>query len=148
MQVVTVTIPVDDAERVLREAAKKAAQYGALVDYVTRRTGGSVPWCGHRMRFEDARAEWKRRFLKAKATVECFGVEYEPTSEGETLTVGFEHKTKAMRNIAGMTFREVEDDFTKPRPEYRGGVHDAACEAAAERVVRQWLELNKAAKAA
>jgi len=141
MQVVTVTIPADEAERVLREAARAAALYGAMVDYITRRTDMMPTWNGAKS-FVEARADWQRRFLKAKATVECFGIEYEPTSESETMTIGFENKPVRDKRgkeviVAGL-FRRVESDFTKPIPSYRRHVHEAACDAAADRVVRRW----------
>jgi hypothetical protein len=140
---ITVTIPIEEAERVLRDAAKSAALYGAYVDYITRRTGCPPAWGGPKT-FEDARKQWQARFLKAKATVECFGVEYEPTSEPETLTIGFENKPVRDKRgrqvvIAGL-FRRVESDYTKPIPEYRRHVHECACSAAADRVVRRWRE--------
>src|SRR5690606_4802745 len=128
-------------ESVLREAAYKAALYGALTDYITRRTGNRPSWNGAKT-FEEARAAWRRQFARAKALVECFGVDYEPTSEAETLTIDYGSKPildkKGREVIVAGLFRRVETDFDQRFPAYRRHVHEAACEAAALRVVRAW----------
>jgi hypothetical protein len=138
MRTVTVTIPIEEAEGILRKAATDAARYDAMIDHVTRATL-NPDYCGQRS-FDEARAEWRRRLAKAKATVECFGVSFEPTSEAETIGTGHLTKPAGTIEAAGLTFRRVEADLTKPRPQYRGSVHRAACEAAAERVILKWKE--------
>jgi hypothetical protein len=67
-------------------------------------------------RLAEEKKEWLARFLAAKRIVEAFGVEYEPTSEAETMTVHFPMKSQ----------------------KYRHGIHAEACRQAAKRVVRTW----------
>jgi hypothetical protein len=145
MKTVSVALPIEAAERILREAAKDAAYYGALVDHVTR-AAGNRPGSLKGKTFDDARAEWRRDYLEAKRLVEAFGVEVEQTSEAETIGVGYGTKPKLGPNgrprklVLGM-FREVETDFDKRHPEYRREVHAEACRQAAARVVRAWRSL-------
>lgn len=82
---------------------------------------------------------WQAQFLSAKRIVEAFGVEYEQTSEQETLTLHFDY-VGGKRVNRGMFVEVVgsEPDYSHPRPAYRSGVHSYACHAAAERVVRAW----------
>lgn len=137
---VTVTIPIEAAEKMLREAAKAAALYGALVDHMTRKTSNRPG----PQSFDEARKQWAREFLRAKKIVECFGLEYEPTSEAEALTVTY--GTKPVKDRRGRQetvlgiFRRVEADYSQILPCYRREVHEHACDAAADRVVRRWRE--------
>lgn len=144
---VTLTLRADDAEPILRKAAYEAAKFGAFVDYITRKTYNAPG------NYFVMHGQWQDWFLAAKRIVEAFGIEYEPTSEEETLTVHFDYVggTRHPRKIAGMTFVEVRDskpDYKHPRPAYRRDVHSQACHAAAERVVKAWRETLKAQIAA
>lgn len=146
---ITLELRTEDAEPLLREAAERAAKYGAFLDNFTKRTY-MVPRSGP---IEDAREVWKAKFLKAKRMVEAFGVEYEPTSEGETLTIYIPDKVlkSHLVKIAGVTLRHIdksEPDFKNPLPCYRGGTHEEACRQAADRVVRRWRAMIEQAKAA
>jgi hypothetical protein len=142
---VTITLRVEDAEPILREAARNAAMYSSYIDYITNKTYhfslNANPYNKER---------WQERFLSAKRLVEAFGMEYEQVSEGETLTVYIPDKVLKAKNryIAGLgTVREIlksKPDFKNPQPAYRGEVHGEACRQAADRVVRKWkLELEK-----
>lgn len=82
---VSLTLLADDAAPILYNAAEMAARYGALCDYITIRTYDSPGRNGPSL--ADSKKEWLAKFLSAKRIVESFGVEYEPTSEGETMTV-------------------------------------------------------------
>ena len=139
---VTITLRVEDVESWLRQNAGEAAKYGALCDYITRRTY-NVRYRGYGESLDDSKQRWQRLFLKSKRIVESFGVEYEPTSEQETLGVHIPMKNekRKTRVVAGMAFCEVsggEPDYKNAMPEYRGEVHSQACHAAADRVVRKW----------
>ena len=152
MLTINLTLRADDAEPILRAAAMDAARYGSWCDYITAKTY-NPPFAGNGQTCAEQKAGWNARFLKAKRMVEAFGVEYEMVSEQETLTVHIPMKNekRTPRNIAGMKFIEVtggEPDYRKPMPEYRRGVHDDACRAAADRVVRAWRELIRANRAA
>ena len=57
----------------------------AFCDHITRRTYDGPEWRQGET-YEDRKKRWHAEFIKAKRIVEAFGVEYEPTSEGETLT--------------------------------------------------------------
>lgn len=120
--------------------------YGALVDYVTQRTGGNQPerGYGYAKTFPECRENWRRKFIEAKKLVECFGVDYEPTSEEETITVGYGTKphpdASHRRQAAKIGFNAVVTDYDKRHPEYRQSVHLEACQQAAKRVVRKWKE--------
>ncbi len=135
---VTLTIRAEDAEPILREAAYEAAKFGAWLDHITRRTYNppSAPT-------PENRARWQARFLRAKRLVESFGIDYEPTSEEETLTVHIpmKNETRKLKTVAGIQFCEVsggEPDYAHPQPCYRRGAHEEACQQAAQRVVRAW----------
>lgn len=152
MQMINIMLRADDAEPILRVAAFDAARYGSLCDYITAKTYGA-PWSLSGQSSAEQKAGWNARFLKAKRMVEAFGVEYEMVSEAETLTVHIPMKNQKRkpRVIAGMTFNEVtggEPDYKNPQPEYRRGVHEDACKAAADRVVRAWRELIRLGRAA
>ena len=137
---VTVTLRIDDAEPFLRKAAFEAAKFGALCDYMTKRTANCVER-GFGESFDDARARWSERFRAAKRIVETFGVEYEQTSEQETLTVGYPLEGGKVKRVGGFDFVEGSKlNYNKPHPEYRREVHTHACYAAADRVVRKWRE--------
>lgn len=142
---ITLELRMEDAEPILREAAYEAAKYGAWCDYITPRTYNPPVRVT-----PEARAGWATRFLRAKRIVESFGVEYEPTSESETLTVHIPDKVlkSHLVKIAGMTFRHVDESVSDPKramPEHRREVHSQACHAAADRVVRAWKTTTQAA---
>jgi hypothetical protein len=137
--IVTITLRADDAEPLLRKAAYEAAKFGSWCDYITRRTYNppSNP--------STARAGWQESFLRAKRTVEGFGIQYEMVSEEETLSVHIPDKVlkSHLTTIAGMTFRHIDKSVLDPKrmmPSYRGEVHSQACHAAADRVVRAWRQ--------
>jgi hypothetical protein len=133
MKGVTITLHVDDAEVMLREAAYEAAKFGALCDYATRRTS-STPR-KFKESLEDAMARWRERFIRGKRVVEAFGLEYERTSEEETMTMRAALKQVYANGIAyerGLT----ASAYKKPKQEYRGSIHDEASKQAAERVVK------------
>jgi len=141
---ITITLRAEDAEPILREAARKAALAGACVDYITKRTERS-PWVyARRQPFDDWRRATQAEFIRAKRMVEAFGVDYEPTSEEETLTVCYPMKNEKRTPVAiGGLLRYTrveggEPDYKKPIPKYQGGVHEEACKQAADRVVRRW----------
>lgn len=139
---VTVALQADDIEPWLRQAADDAARYSSLADHIGRATYHAP--LGHGESYEDARARWQRAFLKARRIVQAFGVDYEPVSEEETLTITFDEiggRTKVMRlpGLGPVGWRTGgRPDYRHPRPCYRGGVHHAACNAAADRVIRRW----------
>lgn len=149
MKTITLELRPEDAEPILRQAADDAAKYSALCDHITSKTWnapGPHP-------LADAKKEWLARFLKAKRIVEAFGVEYEQTSEPETLTVHYDYigGKRTIMNLptigpVGVTRGSVPD-YKNPRPAYASW-HSEACRHAAERVVRRWRELISAAKAA
>lgn len=135
---ITLTVQPDDVEHILREAARSAALNGALCDYITSKTDNAPTWGS--LTVAQCKKEWSERFLRAKRIVEAFGVEYEPTSEQETLTVSYEW-TKGRRETTGLGFVRIVDskpDYNKPLPCYRREVHSEACKSAADRVVRKW----------
>jgi hypothetical protein len=145
---VTVALQADDAEPILRKAAYDAAKYGAWCDHINRRVY-NLPVTPT----EENRKHWQQCFLRAKRTVEGFGVDYEPTSEAETLSVHWPDKVlkSHLVNVAGMRFRHIDKSVSDPKnamPSYRGEVHSQACHAAAERVVRAWRETLQLARAA
>ena len=78
--------------------------------------------------------------------VEAFGVEYEPTSQDETLTVDYRYVggTTKVKNFPGIGpvgwSTGSKPDYDHPYPSYRGEVHSEACRQAADRVVRRWRE--------
>lgn len=141
MKEVTVKLPIDYAEKVLRDAAYKAAYFGSLLDYMTRRTK-QRPGPGYTL--DEGRIAWKEGYLSAKRVVQAFGVEYEPVSEQETLTVTYEYKggkTKRVMIAGLLKFNHTEGgrlDYDNPIPCYRGEVHREACEHAAASVVKSW----------
>ena len=135
---VTIDLRVEDAEPILHEAAYEAAKFGAWLDHITRRTYNPPSALT-----TENRARWQAKFLRAKRIVESFGVDYEPTSEEETLTVyiPMKNETRKLKTVAGFQFTEVsggEPDYAHPQPQYRRGVHEQACLEAAKRVVRAW----------
>lgn len=143
---ITLALRADDAEAYLRQAAEDAAKFGAWVDYIGPRTWHGPRW-GDRAA---AKKEWQALFLKAKRIVEAFGVEYEQTSEEETLTVDFPHvggKTKVVGGLLRVTTGSAPD-YKDPRPAYRRGVHEEACRQAADRVVRRWRAMLEEVAAA
>lgn len=138
---ITLDLRPDDAEPILRDAAERAARFGAYCDHITRRTVEG-PASGN---YDDCRKQWLARFLAAKRVVEAFGVEIEPTSEPETLTVYYSHigGRRKLKNIGGVRFNVVtgsKPDYKNPYPCYRRDVHAEACRQAASRVVRRWRE--------
>jgi hypothetical protein len=137
---ITLTMRPQDAEPILLDEARKAALYGAWCDYITPKTVNSP---GRWNMLAEDKKRWQAQFLRSKRIVEAFGVEYEPTSEEETLTVYIPQKNekRRVRNIAGIGFTEVsggEPDYAHPLPEYRKAVHHEACWQAAHRVVARW----------
>lgn len=144
MKTISLEMRPDDAEPILRENAELAARYGAFCDYITSERVANRP---NSTPIAEARKDWLTRFLRAKRIVESFGVDYEMTTEGETLTVYAPTKVLKSRlvTIAGLTFRHVEksEPDLNPKnwsPEYRRDVHAEACRQAAKRVVRKWRE--------
>ena len=128
----------DDAEPILRKNAYAAAKYGAFLDYITLKTYNAP-----NRPDAEARKRWQASFLSAKRIVEAFGIEYELTSEQETLTLHFPYvgRKRKLKNVAGMAFYTVtggKPDYAHPQPSYRHEVHSAACIAAANRVVKAW----------
>jgi hypothetical protein len=145
MKTITLQIRQDDAEPILRQAAMDAAKFGAWLDYITRKTVNQPSAWGNT--FEDRRKEWQEHFLKAKRMVEAFGLEVEPTSEGETLEVyiPMKNEKRKLKVIAGLAFNEVsggEPDYAHPLPSWRRSVHEEACRQAADRVVRRWRDVG------
>jgi hypothetical protein len=141
MSEITLTLRADDAEPILREAAIDAAKFSAFLDTITRRTGNSP--CNSGETLEAARKRWQKRFLRAKRIVESFGVEYQPTSEQETLTVAYPYVggTTKLMDVGGIKFgmrSGSKPDYDHPYPHYRGEVHAEACRHAGDRVVRTW----------
>lgn len=138
MGTLSITLRTDDAEPILRQAAYDAAKFGALCDHMTAKTHDAPT--GFSESVADARKRWSEQFLRAKRIVEAFGVEYEPTSEAETLTLWHDYVGGKTRKTE-MGFRVTEGsqpDYKHPRPAYRREVHTHACHAAADRVVRAW----------
>jgi hypothetical protein len=142
MKTITIELRPEDAEPILRQAAYEAALYGGRWDYINRRTY-NYPGSGS---LEDLRAGWKERFLKGKRMVEAFGIEYEQTSEEEAMTISYPYTKNEKVKIVnlGPPLGSVrvrsggETDWKKPTPTYRGGVHETAAHAAADRVVQKW----------
>lgn len=134
----------EDAEPILREAAREAAEFGGLLDHVTRRVERK-PYRGHGEAYEVTRKNWQARFAKAKRMVEAFGVDVESTSEAETVTVDYPYeggKRKPM-DVAGVRFNYVtgsQPNYKKPYPVHWRGVHAEAAIQAADRVVRRWRQ--------
>lgn len=148
MKTITIDLRPEDAEPILRQAAKDAARYGGMIDYITRKTGG-VPGREWRPRdnFDDLRKEWQQTYLRAKRTVEAFGVEIEATSEPETMTITFpfvggKRKLNKLGDLAFYTVEGSKPDYKNPTPHYYRDVHVEACIAAADRVVRRWREIT------
>lgn len=136
---ITLTILADDAKPILWQAAFEAAKFGAWTDYFASHVGNLPSGMD--------RKTWQGRFLKAKRMVEVFGVEYEPTSEAETLTVDYPWEGGTREFVAGVGYvtSGQTQNLNLPYPSYRREVHTKACEAAADRVVRRWrasLELE------
>lgn len=136
-----------DAEPILRQAAHDAAKFGAFADFITpntvktpARNGMSTTRAQRQAWFREDRAEWQAAFLRAKRIVEAFGVDYEPTSEQETMTFYFPHVGGTTRKGAmGFSITEgSRPDYDDPLPQYSSGVHAEACRQAADRVVRAW----------
>lgn len=151
MNNVALTLRADDAEPFLRKAAEDAAKFGAWCDYITKKTGGNPKSTSEST--DDAKKRWLQKFLAAKRIVEAFGVEYEQTSEEETMTINYNYvggKTKVM-DVGGIKFgmrTGSQPDYKNPYPYYRGDVHAEACRQAAIRVVRAWRANLCQAKAA
>jgi len=135
---VQIALLADDAEPILRRAAEDAAKYGAWLDYITRKTW-DAPGRGAESR-EKVRREWSNSFRHAKRVVEAFGIEYEPTSESETIAIHYPHMVGGrFENVAGFRMRTGgETDYKRPEAIYRRSVHAEACRQAAKRVVRRW----------
>lgn len=142
MKTITLELRPEDAEPILRENAMLAAKYGAWLDFITRKTVESPKPSG--TPFDQWRKNIQSRFWRAKRIVESFGVEYEPTSEGETLTVWMGTKilkSHIVEPIKGFPMRFIdksEDDPSDLRPQYREEVHTEACRQAANRAIRKW----------
>jgi hypothetical protein len=144
---ITLLLQADDAEPILRQAAFEAAKFGAFCDYFTRKTVYMPPFVTHNT-YDDERKEWLTKFLAAKRIVEAFGMEVEPTSEQETLTVYVPDRVikSHLVDIGGMKFRHIDKsipDTKRTVPSYRKDVHTQACHAAAERVIRAWRQSLK-----
>lgn len=103
MSKITLALRADDAEAWLQMAAYEAALYGALSDFITKRTY-NVRYRGYGETLDDSKKRWQQRFLLNKRRVEAFGVEYEPTSEEEALTVHIPMKNEKRKSrvIAGI----------------------------------------------
>lgn len=152
---ITLELRPEDAEPMLRQAADDAAKFGGWCDHITRRTV-DMPWASAmlgRDDFDKNKQEWQSRFLQAKRIVEAFGVEYEATSEQETLTTYIPDKVlkSHLVKVAGMTWRHIDKSMPDPknaRPRYAKAVHAEACKQAADRVVRRWREILMMARAA
>jgi hypothetical protein len=147
MKKVTITLPADDLEPTLRKYAFEAARYSAWCDHIQpyRTYMGPGPGYGSRLTAQEVKAEWREKFLRGKRIVEAFGIEYEQTSEDETVYISYPHMKGEKRervNVGGlMAFTRVSGgtaDFKKPEITFRGGVHEEACNQAAERVIRKW----------
>jgi hypothetical protein len=143
MQTIAITLRADDAEPILRSHAERAARYGAYCDFITR---GCLRWPSGRGRsLDEHKKDWREEFLKSKRMVEAFGVDYEPTSEPETLTVDYRYIGGKVKVVdlgfelgkVGMRTGSVPD-YKHPLPAWSGGIHEEACRQAAERVVRRW----------
>jgi hypothetical protein len=144
---ITLELRAADAEPILREAAEHAAMYGAWCDHFTRRTV-NAPFGSDN--FDDRKRLWQERFLRAKRIVAAFGIEYEQTSEEETLTVYVPDKVLKSHIVkaGGIAFRHIDKSVPDPKnaqPAYRKEVHREACRAAADRVVRRWLAVQAGA---
>jgi hypothetical protein len=138
---IDLTLLDDDAAPILREAAEDAAKFGAWLDYITRKTWQAPSNTGERL--DDARKRWQARFLRAKRIVEAFGIEYEATSEQETMTVTYRSVggTRTRKVIGRLAFNVINGsrlDYDHPEPCYRSEVHAEACRQAAKRVVHRW----------
>lgn len=127
--IIMLAIHANDAEPILFEAAKDAARYSAWCDYLTGPHIGNLP-CDYR-KVPERRKAWQQSFLRAKRIVEAFGVEYQQTSEAETLAIAYRLKPGPIAHF----------DYNQPYPRYRGAQHAEACRQAAERVVRAWRAL-------
>lgn len=136
-QTINLALRADDAEPILRKAAFEAAKNGALCDHMTAKTQDAPTGFGQSV--AEARKKWQAQFLSAKRIVEAFGVDYEQTSEPETLTIWFDF-VGGKKVSRGMFVETVgsKPDYDHPRPAYRREVHSHACHAAADRVVRAW----------
>lgn len=141
MKMITIELRQDDAEPILREAARKAALNGGRWLYITRKTCGAPTTSAG---FDADSEGWHREYLAAERMVEAFGVEAEVTSEAETMTITFQMKNQKQTvvrvpGIGPVAWRSGgEMDYKRPLPSYRGGIHQSAAEAAADRVVRRW----------
>lgn len=141
MKTITIELRPEDAEPILRRAAFDAAFYEARWLYITKRTVNApsrLP--GH---FDEQSKDWHRKALISQRVVEAFGIEHEPTSEGETLTVHWPEKVikSKIETVGRLRFRRILESKPDPKnamPEYRRGVHEEACHQAADRVVRKW----------
>lgn len=116
---ITLELRAEDAEPILRQAAIDAAKFGAYLDFITIRTWNAPGLGGPNFKFD--RALWREIFLRAKRTVESFGVDYEQTSEPETIS-------------------RYDGEPYNGAPVLISDVHSCACRAAADRVVRRWKE--------
>jgi hypothetical protein len=151
MKTITLQLRPDDAEPLLAAAARDAAQFGAWCDYIDQRTV-NAPGSGWQNLAADKK-KWLAEFLRAKRIVEAFGVEYEPVSEAETLTVYIPMKNEKRKliDVAGFKYTRCtggEPDYKHPQPSYRRGIHGEACGHAAARVVARWRKLLSEAQAA
>lgn len=146
MKKISITLPADDLEPILRDAAFDAARYSAWCDYIVPHRTYMGPGSNNRIPAAEIKARWRGKFLRGKRIVEAFGVEYEPVSEEETVYVSYPHRKGEKRepvSIGGLVmFTRVSGgtvDFKKPEITYRGGeIHEEACKQAADRVVRKW----------
>lgn len=137
---ITLALRAEDAEPILRQAAYNAAKYGAWCDFFTRKTVG-IP--------AGERPQWTAKFLEAKRVVEAFGVEYEATTEPETM--GLYYPYVGGKRINRGFFNEIvggKPDYKNPLPQYRAEIHAEACRQACERVVRRWRQSLELAEAA
>lgn len=150
---ITLELRVEDAESILMKAARDAAEFGALLDHVNRKTG-NVRHRGTGESYDDARKRWHQRFVTAKRMVEAFGLDYEPTSEAEALTVDYRYigGTTKIHKVHGIGSFGVtsgsQPDYDHPYPSMRGEIFTEACRYAAKRVVSRWREALEQKKAA
>lgn len=142
--VVKITLQVRDARPILWQAARDAAYYGSLTDYITLRTWNAP---GARKPIADLKVDWRRKFLAAKRVVNSFGVDYFAVSEEDTVNpkghvpyVGGRVKKLRLGSLGTIGMREgARPDPKKAEPQYKGAHHLQACDAAADKTVEFWL---------
>lgn len=137
------TLRVEDAEPILRQAAFDAAKFGGYLDNVPRRIWNS-PARGSK--YEESRAEWRGKYLAAKRIVEAFGVEVE-LADGDFVGTHYPHTKGGKREIldvGGLKFammKGAKTDHSRPEKQWLGVRFQEAAEAAQGRAVAKWREL-------